>query len=66
MTETMAEESPSVIVRLDDHGAVLAVEIPGHDRATELVMTVPSTPVAPFWPDGFPDSMRSWLVNGHR
>lgn len=57
-------EIPAVTVRVDESGALVGVEIPGHSEPTELLETQKSEPIAHFGDDEYRSGVRPWAAGG--
>ena len=57
-------DNPAVLVRVDETGAVVAVEIPGRSEPTDLVETQKSEPMAHFGDDEYKARIPPWAAGG--
>ena len=58
------DEIPMITVRVDEHGALLGVEIEGCPKQTELIETRQSQPTPSFGDEEYKARVRPWLAGG--
>ena len=53
-----------ITVRVDEHGALLDVDVEGHPKRTDPIETKQSRPTASFGDEEYKERVRPWLVEG--
>ena len=51
-----------ITVRVDEHGALLDVDLEGHSKQTEPIETKQSRPTPSFGDEEYKERVRPWLV----
>jgi hypothetical protein len=58
------DEIPMITVRVDEHGALLDVDVAGHPKQTEPIETKQGGPTASFGDEEYKERVRPWIAAG--
>lgn len=58
------ERIPAITVRVDETGALVDVDVEGHEGPGELTAAKRSEPIAPFGDEEYQARVRPWLAGG--
>lgn len=56
------DDMPTITVRIDEHGALVDVDIEGHSTETALIETKQSRPTPSFGDEEYKERVRPWLA----
>jgi hypothetical protein len=60
----LMDDIPMITVRVDEHGALLDVDIEGRPKNPKLIETKESRPTPSFGDEEYKERVRPWLAGG--